>query len=259
MPDAQRVPVLMYHRVGVRESKQDIYCIEPKVFHAHMQALADAGYQAISMEAFAGWLDGDRKLPGKPFLLTFDDGFMGVHTHAESILSRLGWPATVFLVAAKIGQLSDWMVTTDYAMKPYPLMGRAELEALHRLGWSLESHSLMHADLTTLSQSEALEDLSASREAIKSILGAAPRFLAYPYGRYNDQVRTAADKAGFELAFTVNSGFNRPGQPRLEIRRLDVFGSDTPAMLLRKISLGTNDGSLVSLVAYYLNRILARG
>jgi len=57
-----------------------------------------------------------------------------------------------------------------------------------------------------------------------------------------------------DLSF--ESGFNRPGENAYQIRRLDVFGSDTPAMLLRKIRLGTNDGSLTQLIYYYLRRIL---
>jgi len=40
---------------------------------------------------------------------------------------------------------------------------------------------------------------------------------------------------------------------------MDVFGSDTARMLLRKIRLGTNDGSLEHLMRYYLHRALRRG
>ena len=52
--------------------------------------------------------------------------------------------------------------------------------------------------------------------------------------------------------------FNRRDVDRFRIRRIDVYGTDTPAMLMRKIRLGTNDGRLSNLVRYYLIRAKAR-
>jgi hypothetical protein len=45
---------------------------------------------------------------------------------------------------------------------------------------------------------------------------------------------------------------------RFRIRRIDVFGTDTPARLLRKIRLGSNDGSLGHAARYYLARMKSR-
>jgi hypothetical protein len=68
-------------------------------------------------------------------------------------------------------------------------------------------------------------------------------------------VRTVAEQMGFLTAFSVEPGFNRPGGDAYRIRRLDVFGSDSPAMLLRKIRLGSNDGRLTALLRYYTQRL----
>lgn len=254
----KRVPVLMYHRLGAPESRRDIYCIRPERFAAHMHALAAAGYRAVGIDAFEAWLAGMQALPEQSFVLTFDDGFMGVHDYALPVLESLGWPATVFLVAAKTGQQSDWQVTTQYPMPPHPLMGANELHRLQAGGFSLQSHSLLHHDLTTLDPDTLARDLAESRARIADLGGGVPRHLAYPYGRYNAHVCAAAAVAGFTLAFSVDSGFNAPGQDLYRVRRLDVYGSDSPAMLLRKIRLGTNDGSLGHLARYYLRRALRR-
>jgi hypothetical protein len=45
---------------------------------------------------------------------------------------------------------------------------------------------------------------------------------------------------------------------RFRIRRLDVYGTDSAAMLLRKIHLGSNDGSLGHALRYYVDRLLSR-
>ena len=253
---AQRIPILMYHRVGEPEHPGDIYCVRPEDFAAQMRTLAREGWCAVSIEDFAAWRRGEKSLPENSFVLTFDDGFTGVYDFAAPILKRLEWPATVFLVAGKLGGQSDWEVTTGEPMLPRPLMNAAQLRSLSAQGFSLHSHSLLHHDLTTLEASALEQDLRDSRALIAEISGQAPTYLAYPYGRHNEAVRNAAQHAGFTLAFSVASGFNRPGESAYQIRRLDVFGADTPAMLLRKIRLGTNDGSLTHLMRYYLRRIL---
>lgn len=256
MNTAQRIPILMYHRVGEPDHPRDIYCIRPEHFSAQMQALARASWCAVSIEDFDSWRRGEKSLPENSFVLTFDDGFTGVFDFAAPTLNKLEWPATVFLVAGKLGGQSDWEVTTEAPMLPHPLMNAAQLRSLIAQGFSLHSHSLLHHDLTKLETSALEQDLRDSRTLVADISGQAPMYLAYPYGRHNEAVRNAAQRAGFTMAFSVKSGFNRPGECAYQIRRLDVFGTDNPAMLLRKIRLGTNDGSLTHLMRYYLRRIL---
>lgn len=256
MVTAQRIPILMYHRVGEPDHRGDIYCIRPENFTAQMQALVQANWRAVRIEDFAAWRRGEKSLPENSFVLTFDDGFTGVYDFAAPILKKLAWPATVFLVAGKLAGQSDWEVTTGEPMLPHPLMDASQLRSLSAQGFSLQSHSLLHHDLTTLDAATLEQDLRDSCALIAGISGQAPVYLAYPYGRHNEAVRNAAQRAGFTMAFSVESGFNRPGESAYQIRRLDVFGTDTPAMLLRKIHLGTNDGSLAYLIRYYLHRIL---
>jgi peptidoglycan/xylan/chitin deacetylase (PgdA/CDA1 family) len=137
MPHAQRIPVLMYHRVGEPDHSGDIYCIRPVDFAAHMAALVRANWRAVCIEDFDAWRRGEKSLPANSFVLTFDDGFAGVHDFAAPVLKNLGWPATVFLVAGKLGGQSDWEVTTGEPMRPHTLMNVAQLHSLSAQGFSL--------------------------------------------------------------------------------------------------------------------------
>ncbi|NDP46984.1 MAG: polysaccharide deacetylase family protein [Sulfuriferula multivorans] len=256
MNTAQRLPVLMYHRVGEPDHKRDVYCIHPDRFAAHMRALNKNGYQAVSIEDFDAWRNGAKSLPQGAFVLTFDDGFTGVRDFAAPLLREMGWPATVFLVTGKLGGDSNWQVTVDEPMRPHPLMAQVQIRELIDHGFSLHSHSAQHHDLTKMDPAELLKDLLESREAITALSGRPATYLAYPYGRHDEKVRSLARQAGYVAAFTVESGFNRPEVDAFRIRRLDVFGTDTPAMLLRKIRLGSNDGRLTNLLRYYVQRLL---
>ena len=89
--------VLMYHRVGIAAGPWERkYCVSPKVFESHMKRLAAMGMQAVAIDDYVNWLEGRAELPDGGFLLTFDDGFLGVYEHAYPLLLELGWPATVF-------------------------------------------------------------------------------------------------------------------------------------------------------------------
>lgn len=256
---AQRLPVLMYHRVGPVDGPWErSMCVEASRFREHMQALRDAGYWAVTLAECLDWLDGWHVLPPKAFLLTFDDGYRGVHDLAAPVLADLAWPATLFLVAGKIGGTDDWGQACPPRGRAYPLVDWSEIRALQRAGWDFGSHSVTHADLPTLPAHSLTQELQNSRAILEDGLMAPVTTLAYPFGRFNEAVAQAAQDAGYRAAFSTRSGFNRPGQACFGLHRLDVTGADSASVLRRKIAVGSNDGSIHKLARYVLDRSRAR-
>lgn len=256
---AARVPVLMYHRVGHAGNAWEArYAISAEGFKAHMQALSQAGYRAVGIDDLVEWLEGGAPLPQGAFLLTFDDGFRGVFEHALPILEPLGWPFTVFLVSDLIGGEDRWTQRSNPAGKTYALLDVSEIRAMQQRGCSFHSHSRSHADLPTLDDADLAEQLGGSRHALSELLGHDVSYFAYPFGRLDDRVEAATRRAGYRAAFSTQPGFNRNDVNRFRIRRLDVFGTDTPAMLLRKVRFGSNDGSWGHAVRYYWSRVQTR-
>lgn len=256
--NAERVPVLMYHRIGDSHNDWERkYCISPEHFAAHMHALAGKGYKACSIGEFIDWLKGNIQLPDKSLLITFDDGFLGVFEHGLPILKEHNWPAVMFLVSRLIGKQDIWCHKQNPSGKTFPLMGLQEIETLRANGFSFFSHSRSHPDLSQLDDQELEDELRGSREDLESLLEAPVPYFAYPYGRYNERVLDEVKAAGYEAAFSVQPGFNRPGIDPFRIPRIDVFGTDSPAQLLRKIHFGTNNGSWQRALRYYSGRLLA--
>lgn len=256
MNGAQRIVVLMYHRIGpAHNAGERKYCVAPERFAAHMQRLATLGMHAVGIDDFIAWLRGRRELPAGSFLLTFDDGFLGIHEHAAPVLRTLNWPATVFLVSQLIGRRDEWFRANNPSGSTYPLLGTEHIRTLRGQGFSFHSHSRHHADLPTLDDQRMREELAGSKHDLEALLGEEVPYLAYPYGRYDQRVLRAARDAGYQAAFSVQPGFNRVKQELFCIRRLDVFGTDTPSMLARKVELGSNDGNLSTLFKYYFGRL----
>jgi len=259
MSDANRVPVLMYHRVGPALNDWEArYAISPERFAAHMQALARKGYRALGIDVLVNWLEGGAPLPANAIVITFDDGFRGVRDHALPIMEHLCWPFTVFLVSDLIGADDVWTRTSNPAGITYPLLDADEIRDMQRRGVSFHSHTRSHASLPTLDDAALVSQLAGSRQALSVLLGHDVPYIAYPFGHLDERVEAATHAAGYRAGFSTQSGFNRRDVNRLRIRRLDVYGTDTPAMLLRKIRLGSNDGSLAHAARYYLARLGSR-
>jgi len=254
---AARIPVLMYHRVGdAHNDWEHRYCVTPQRFAEQMATLQAAGWKAITLAQFGDWLGKRTELPEKSFLLTFDDGFLGVHEHAAPVLSAIRWPAAVFLVSSLIGTRDIWCEKDNPSGTTYPLMDATQIRELQDQGFSFGSHTRSHAELPALDDAALFQELSGSRSDLENLLGKRVEYLAYPFGRHDDRVMNAAMSAGYTCAFSTRSGFNRQNAPRFRLNRIDVFGTDTPRALLRKITLGTNDGSVANAARYYVKRAL---
>ncbi len=256
MESAPRVPVLMYHRIGpVAGPAERVYCVEPERFAAQMRLLSDNGMQAVPIEAFVNWLHGGPPVPPGAFVLTFDDGFLGVRTHAVPVLEKLRWPFSVFLVTDLFGGVDTWQRNDGTTGGRHPLLAVEHIAAMRDSGCSFHSHTRRHPSLPALDDAALADELRGSRTTLSRILGHAPDCLAYPYGHFDARVAAAARAAGYRAGFSVRPGFNRPGVDPFSIRRIDVFGTDSPGALLRKLRLGTNDGRVSSTCSYYLRRI----
>jgi peptidoglycan/xylan/chitin deacetylase (PgdA/CDA1 family) len=256
---ATRMVVLMYHRIGeAHNTWERKYCVSPERFATQMRLLAKQGFQAVTIDDFVLWIGGKRELPDNSFLITFDDGFFGVYEHALPVLRELGWPATVFLVSGLIGARDDWCRTENPSGHSYPLLGMREIEVMVKSGFSFHSHTRHHKRLPTLSDIELHDQVEGSRRELADLLGTPVDYLAYPYGLVNARVIQATRTAGYSAAFSVQPGFNRCDVDHYRIRRLDIFGTDTPSMLMRKVHLGDNDGTLLHASAYYLERLASR-
>jgi peptidoglycan/xylan/chitin deacetylase (PgdA/CDA1 family) len=156
-----------------------------------------------------------------------------------------------------IGQDDAWSKNENPEGRTYPLLNRAEVAEMTQEGFSFHGHSRHHRDLTILNDAELTDEVAGCKAELDAI-GILCRYFAYPYGRCGEREVAAVKAAGFEAAFSVQPGFNRPDVDTFRIRRLDIFGTDTSAMLLRKITLGTNDGRLTAWAGYYLKQFLFR-
>jgi peptidoglycan/xylan/chitin deacetylase (PgdA/CDA1 family) len=224
------VPILMYHRVATDGPLALApYRVAPDLFAAQMDALYRAGYHTIHLQEWFNALMRNEPLPGKPIILTFDDGYRDFLTAAMPVLRYYGFSATVFLVAERIGGVADWDSAYGEAT---PLLSWQEVHALQDAGIEFGCHSAMHRPMTGMSLGELTEDTARSRAILEEGLGVTVNSLAYPYGAENEFVRRTVANLGFQAAVTCNPGISQLGDDPLRLRRIDVPGGCTPGRLL---------------------------
>lgn len=231
-----RLPVLMYHHVGIlRPGGNPYLTISPARFAAHVEWLARRGYSTITPSDWTNWIEAGTPLPAKPILITFDDGFSDTAENAFPVLRRHGFSATAFLVTALIGESNEWDAKTGFAS--LPLMNAEQVKYWAGNGIEFGAHTRTHRDLTTLSGPEMEEEIAGSASDVEKLLGRKPLAFAYPYGLLNDAVAACAQR-DFPISFSTMEGVNSMRTDLSQMRRLDMTQRDAAWRLAYLLKLG---------------------
>jgi len=205
------VPILMYHVIAdppPGEPYPELF-VSPADFARQMRYLERHGYTAITLRQLVAFWRGKGRLPARPVVLTFDDGYRSDWTVAAPILQRIGWPGVLDLCLNAVGPHRDL---------PAPLV-----RGLVRRGWEIDDHSLTHPDLTTLDSAGLHREIVVSRRILRRLSGQPVSFFCYPAGSYDARVVRAVKAAGFAGATTENVGPATPAHlytlPRIRVAR----------------------------------------
>jgi peptidoglycan/xylan/chitin deacetylase (PgdA/CDA1 family) len=215
----------MYHAVAHSPARATYaLSVSPDAFAEQLALIADRGHTPLTAAELAGiWRTGGT-LPRRPVLITFDDGYEGVHRYALPALARYGFRATLF---ATTGWLRG---AYDTGGAPDTMLDWAQLRELADSGVEIGGHSHTHPQLDQLDDAVLCQELVHCRELLAAELGRAPVSFAYPYGYSSRRVRDAARSAGFGQALTVGNTLadQRRQSPyaltRLTVRRSTGIG-----------------------------------
>jgi peptidoglycan/xylan/chitin deacetylase (PgdA/CDA1 family) len=200
-----------------------LYVPEPE-FAAQMDALHAAGWHAVTMNQLeANWTRGVPVGPGKPIVISFDNGYQSQFTNALPVLRRLGW------VGVENIQL------TGLPPSQGGLTG-AQVSGLLGAGWELDTQGISHADLITLDPAELHYQVAGARRILRRRYGVPINWFCYPSGHYDAAVIAAVRAAGFTGSTTVVPGWASRSEDPYRLPRLEVLGGTTPAELLSQIA-----------------------
>jgi peptidoglycan/xylan/chitin deacetylase (PgdA/CDA1 family) len=225
-PGKEPVPILMYHVIAEPPADAPFpgLYVPPGEFAEQMQALKRAGWHAVTPDRVeAYWREGLPLGPGKPIVLSFDNGYQSQYTQALPVLRRLGW------VGEENLQLSGLPPSQGG-------LGQDEIHGLVKAGWELDTQGISHADLITLDAAELHEQVAVARRELQQRFHVPVNWFCYPSGHYDATVVAAVKAAGFVGSTTVVPGWAHPGDDPYRLHRLRVLGGTSAAELLALVA-----------------------
>ncbi len=206
-----RVPILMYHYIehvkdpgDTIRQKLNIY---PETLGLEIKTLQDDGYTFLYASEVAQAIDGKMKLPAKPIVLTFDDGYKDFYTDALPVLQKYHVKATAYIITGFLGRPN--YMTVDQ-LKAVKASGIVEIGA----------HTENHIDLNHATVKKQTEEIVNSKKYLEKLFSQPVTSFAYPSGRFNQDTVKIVQAAGFTNAVSTNPGTQVTNTNRFVLFRL---------------------------------------
>ncbi|MEU6994310.1 polysaccharide deacetylase family protein [Streptomyces sp. NPDC046465] len=212
------VPILMYHSVAraPNEATHGL-SVSPDTFARQMDVLGERGFTPLTASQLAAvWRSSKQTLPARPVLITFDDGYEGVHRHALPVLARHGFVSTLFVSTGWLRGEYDTGGGLDR------MLDWDQVRELAAAGAEIGGHSHTHPELDQLPEDRLWFELRRCRDIVADQLGTRPASFAYPYGYSSRRVRERVRETGYTQALAVGNGLARRGQGPYALRRVTV-------------------------------------
>src|SRR6059058_2518873 len=191
--------IFCYHRL-VDKVRYPGTEITPAAFEAQMKELKDKGITVISMQDLLAWKRGEKNIPPRCAVITFDDGWKSQYEVAWPILKKFGYPVTLFVYTEGIrgghfggGEAMTWEMLSE----------------MRDAGADIEAHSATHQDLRKPYDKVAKKRLNpqeydqwleseivGSKQLLEQRLGIKVNCFAVPYGFYNQKIKDTCKAAG---------------------------------------------------------------
>jgi peptidoglycan/xylan/chitin deacetylase (PgdA/CDA1 family) len=236
--------ILAYHNVvpsdASRHGDRSLH-LPLDEFERQMQCLRDEA-DVVSLDTLLR-ASGSRS---RLVAITFDDAYASALVLGVSACVSLGFPCTVFVAPALLGQFPHWDVAAERGawsdhdrhrflwehrgltkLEPVaPALSSATssimriateselLAACHQTGVSVGNHTMRHANLGALSSQHAQAELSEADAWLRDRFPATVPVVAYPYGIAPQDRKTVLSRTGLEYGLQVTGGWWRGGERR---------------------------------------------
>ena len=224
-----QVIIFCYHRL-VDKIRYPGTEITPAAFEAEMKGLKDKGITVISMQDLLAWKRGEKNIPPRCAVVTFDDGWKSQYEVAWPIMKKYGYPFTLFIYTEGVrggtlggGEAITWEQLADLRDNGVDIQAHTathqDLREGHNVmvvepGGKRTKKKLTGADYEKWVQNEVV----GCKELLEQRLGIKVNCFAVPFGNYNEHVKELARNAGYEAMFTVY------GQPITFTSPMDSIG-----------------------------------
>jgi len=240
----QKIAILLYHEISADLFADHIDYIESRY---NIVSLYDLKKSIYKLDNY--------KLPKRPLLITFDDGW---HSNYEllKILKPRNIRATIFATTGLVNtNRAIWNYTLDrtgddlefnnhlkkirnseknlklfkhngyYPKKEYPSRSFLTLEEIKEMSpyVDFQSHGEFHPVFPMCSDEELRREISASKKYIEAATGHTCYAIAWPYGRFQQREIAVAKQLGYRIGRMANEpGLNTITSDPLRLKSIGI-------------------------------------
>ena len=243
------VPILSFHHLS-EETGADL---TPASFEEYLRVLTENGFTSVLYENLIAFTNGEKPLPEKPVLITFDDGYASNYDYAFPLLKKWNMKAEIAIVGSTVGcricRDTGAEIIPHFTWSQAREMIRSGLVSIHSHSYNLHQHSATGQTVLRKGvqriKGEREEDyvrvlttdtLTANRRIFND-LGYTNVVYTYPYGQHNDLSERVLEKLGIQVTVT-----NTPGISDIE------WGNPESLRLLRRLPCDENDLDLLQVI-----------
>ncbi len=251
---------LLYHGLTKNQRAGSVRLAD---FKAQMELLSELGYRAVSAGDLVQAWNGERELPKKSVLITFDDARGDSFEHADPVLEDLSFKATMFvpicIVESKDPSYCRWPQIEHYAGT-----GRWEIQShgnwahfdivtneAGEQGTFLVHRRWLNGENRTENDSEYRDridsDYKSSRDILENRFNVKVNAYSYPKGNFGQTGCASADslesnmaavRRHFDIGFVQDRhGFNLVGDNPYLLKRLEVHETWTTVQLREHLAM----------------------
>ena len=235
-----QVLVISFHDMS--SHLNSLFNMSPVLFSEDLQALNQYHFHVISNEQYTKWLNHQSRVPNNAVLLTFDDGYRSMYTHAYPTLLHYHMTGTFF----------DIVHAQDVNFPGF--LSWQEVQVMARHGMTVESHTynehyevpvngrLIPVFNTPYYQGKQqtyaqwftrdYKDFLTARLELQQHLGYSVNELAWPYGYGSNVAYLAARAAGYRYFFTTSTGIDTVRTSSWYMHRIDVGLAKSPQQMI---------------------------
>lgn len=219
-----QIPIFVYHDIVKDESEVEYDYMQTTVdkFEEQISGLMKLGYKPISYQDLVNYKNGKTAIPKWSFLITFDDGYMGIYENAFKIAKKYNIPMASFVIDDKVGENGFFSWEQAKEMNDSGLI-------------SIYSHGYTHAEYNKKSAESLKEDTDNAYSNLQHKLNRKDllKVFTYPYGLYTDQQRTILGKEGYVQNLTDNKINSSKKLDLTGLHRCYPLDDSVPKILLK--------------------------
>lgn len=203
-----RIPILMYHSI-CNDDPNNSLMIPTEMFAEQMEWLRENDFTAMSMDDVIEAMN-TGKVPKRPVLITFDDGYADNYINAFPELKNNNLKGTFFIISDTITEEGGYYMSTSM------------LKEMKEAGMEIENHTANHLELNNLSREDAIDSIKRGQEFLRSVIGSNGNYLCYPVGRYSDETIEIQKELGIKAALTTQGGISSIADGKYELKRIRI-------------------------------------